>query len=297
MRRLSFLACLLATLSTEPIHAQDGASYTPAAKAYRAAQPSLAGSPDTPERSAALAPLWQGHAEEALPKLKALADAGDVPSALLLANFYRRQSRLPVKADPALAVHYLSLASAAHCGEASELMAEMIEKHEVEASAAGGDASFWRDKAREQGWKQQQLKVAAYDWIHGPEVLHCQVFVPSEGCPTDAQLENLQAQGITGLLRFHASWTSSQSGPEAGAMLILDHNAPTEQDLLEPDSASVIYLQTPANTWRMFPADAPLLDRYLVLKPNEGGRGTMLLEVQNVDGSGGGGSVGRDSPK
>ena len=120
---------------------QDGASYDARAKSYRAPEASLAGAPDTPERMAAIAPLWQGKIDEALPKLRQLAENGDIPTELFLGRLYQTQSKLPISADPQTALHFYTLASQHGSGEASELIAEMVEKEQISETLTNGNVS------------------------------------------------------------------------------------------------------------------------------------------------------------
>jgi hypothetical protein len=293
-----FLVC--AMMIGAQLAAQDGASFDAAAKEYKAPAASLAGATDTPERMAALAPLWQGKVDEALPKLKELAESGDIASALFLGGLYRAQSRLPVPPDPATALHFFTLASEHGSGEASELIAEMVEQKQISETLAKGDSGFWRNKARQQGWKQQRLSAYCFDWTHGPEPLHCEkptssgaaANLPPESqpqCPTDNEMETLRTLGMRGMIRQNGGITNLVPGPSARALLILDHAVPSEADLKEPDAGSVIYIQTPQDRWRMVPRDAPLLDRFLILTPADTA-GRMTMMAQAVDGSRSGGA-------
>ena len=281
---------------------QDGASYDARAKSYRAPEASLAGAPDTPERIAAIAPLWQGKIDDALPKLRQLAENGDIPTELFLGRLYQTQSKLPMSADSQTALHFYTLASQHGSGEASELIAEMVEKEQIAETLTNGNADFWRTKARQQGWRQQRLLAYCFDWIHGVEPLHCEKLpsspasmkMPTEiepQCPTENEMASLRQHGMTGMIRQNGGALRLDAGPRARALLILDHPVAGEADLKEPDSASVIYIQTPENRWRMLPPNAPLLDRFLILTPNRPDMmERMTLSSQAVDGSLSGGA-------
>ncbi len=281
--------------------AQDGASYDPHAKEYRAPVLSLAGTPDTPEITAALMPLWQGNVDKALPELRRLAEGGDVGSALLLGLIYRQQSKLPVPKDPLEALRFYRIASSRGSGEASERIAEMAENNEIPAQP-DGDAATWRALAVKQGWVEEKLAVICFDWIHGPEPLHCEkrpglppLAVSAlrgglEQCPNEAEMALLLQQGLTGSISENGGALRNQNGPWARAILIVDHSVPSEQDLREPYAASVIYIQTPADRWRMLPPTAPLLDRFLILTPDAAGAGSMSMMAQFPDGSSSGGA-------
>jgi hypothetical protein len=300
------LACII-MMSTITVCAatQDGASYDARAKSYRAPEASLAGAADTPERMAAIAPLWQGKIDEALPKLRQLAENGDIPTELFLGKLYQTQSKLPIPADPRTALHFYTVASQNGSGEASELIAEMVEQNQISETLSNGNADFWRTKARRQGWKQQRLSAYCFDWIHGAEPLHCEKLpnppasmkMPPEvepQCPTEDEMASLRRQGMTGMIRQNGGALRLDAGPRARALLILDHPVSSEADLKEPDSASVVYIQNSENRWRMLPPDAPLLDRFLILTPNRPDyMERMTLSSQAVDGSLSGGACSR----
>ncbi len=94
----------------------------------------------------------------------------------------------------------------------------------------------------------------------------------------------LRQEGLTGSLRGGVG-RRFREGPKARVIMIMDHDVPSEEDLKQPYATSVIYIQTPQDHWRMLPADAPLLDRFLVLAPDSGGPGRMGMQAQDVDGS------------
>jgi hypothetical protein len=280
--------------------AQDGAGYDPAAAAqYRPPELSLAGGKDSAELNAALGLLFSGQTGAAISDLERLAVQGNAHAALFLGGIYRQKSRLPIEADPPKALHFYGIASNQGSGEASERIAEMLEHREV-SNPDGQDAAFWRALAVRQGWVQQELVVFCMDWIHGPEPLHCEVPgllveadpLVANGCPSAADLTRLRDQGLTGTLRQDAAHSRRSDGPFAKAILIMDRPVAREQDLKQPYAASVIYLQTTKEQWRMLPSNAPLLDRYIVLKPNAGGPGRASVQAQDPDGSAAGGACG-----
>jgi hypothetical protein len=272
--------------------AQDGASYDPHAKDYRAPEFSLASAKDTPERMTALGLLLHGDTGKGISALKQLAADGDAASALLLGGMYRHQSNLPIAPDPMEALRLYRLASSQGSGEGSERIAEMIEGREVQVE---GDAKAWRALAVKQGWVQEQFAASCFDWTHGPQVLQCNSegpppasMTPSE-CPTEEEMALLRGRGMTGSLQINGgAGSASRNGPEARAILILDHPIPGEQDLKQPMASSVIYIQTPEDRWQMLPPTAPMTNLYLILSPKAGGRGRTSIGAQNPDGSIGG---------
>ncbi len=287
---LGFASCCLG---------QDGGKFDTQAKQPHIPPLSLAGAPDTPERMVALSELFQGNTEQGIADLKKLAEHGDVPSALLLGGCYRSKGKLPIVPDPKTALHFYLLASTAGSGEGSERVAEMIQQNEVSPTDQH-DASWWRAKARDQGWIQQAFDARCLDWTHGSEPLRCEAFSDSNytpeqlkaQCPSNLQMEVLRQQGMTGVIKPNGGaggGSSADLGPTAQIFLVVDHAVPSEEDLRQPDGTSAIYVQTPEDRWKMFPKDAPLLQRFLILTPRAGGRGRMSIEGQNVDGSGNGG--------
>jgi hypothetical protein len=278
---------------------QNGASFDNRAKEPHIPPLSLASAPDTPERMMALSELLQGKTDQGLDDLKSLAEHGDTASALLLGGIYRHKTNLAIVPDAATALRFYSIASTAGSGEGSERVAEMIEQKEVPAEPER-DASWWRAKAREQGWIQQAFDARCLDWTHDSEPLRCETLSSTDytaeqrsaQCPTDSQMEILRRQGMTGILHLNGGAGGGSpvgAGPTAVIFLVIDHAVPSEEDLLQTDGNSAIYVQTPENRWKMFPKDAPLLQRYLILTPGVGGRGRMSIEGQNSDGSANGG--------
>ncbi len=162
MRALLFFACLLAA----PALAQDGAAYNLAAKQYQPPPLSLFGGHDNPESLAAVGPLLHGANEQTLKQIKQLAESGNVYAQLLAGEAYRGKTDFRVK-DISTALHLYQLAAARGSGEASERIAEMLDKQEITAAVAGGNAYHWRSLARQQGWIEQRLTVFCYDWITG----------------------------------------------------------------------------------------------------------------------------------
>lgn len=290
-----FVAAALAV----SVAAQDGASFNPKAKEYRAPVNSLAGAPDNPARTRAIGLLMSGEVSEAIAALTELAKGGDVPSALFPAMFYREKSRIPFPVDPAKALHLYALASREGSGEASERIAEMVEKQEI-AVPAEGNAEYWRALSVKQGWQEQSLATYCYDWRHGPERLHCDSKPIANAkaaealrvCPTDEEMVRMQEQGLTGAISQDSGEMPLTPGPHATAILLFDHAVPSEETLQEPYAGSVIYAQTPTDHWRMLPRDAPLLNRFLILVPRGAGGGRMSLSVQDVNGAATGGACG-----
>ena len=86
-------------------------------------------------------------------------------------------------------------------------------------------------------------------------------------------MKRMKQQGLTGQISMDGGAFRLDHGPKARAILLLDHAVSSEEDLLEPDATSVIYVQTTTNHWRMLPSSAPLLDRFLILIPGGAGRG------------------------
>ena len=259
----------------------------------------MAGSGDSPALDAAIGLIWAGHTEKAVSTLDDLAYQGDAKAALFLGAAYRTQTKLAVKQNPQRALYFYKLASDEGSGEASERVAEMLEHHEI--SAVGDmDATAWRKLAVQRGWVEENLSVVCLDWIHGPERLHCETpaggltadrFL-TDGCLSPEALDQLSALGLTGSLRHQGENSLLRDGPAATAILIMDREVTGEQDLKEPYGTSVIYIQTGVSGWRMLPRTAPLLDRYIVLKPDAAGPGHTLMLAQTPEAASFGGACG-----
>ena len=225
--------CLFVILLTLEGTAQDGATFDPKAKAYRAPPLSLAGAADTPERSAALVPLWQGDLKKGIPALTQLAEKGDVPAALLLGGLYRTQTQLAVTPDPSKALHFYKIASAQGSGEASERIAEMLEKNEV-APPFSEKSAAWRTLAIKQGWMEQRLSASCFDWTHGANPLTCEEFpvpanaqgsspaTPASSCPTSGEMALLREKGVTRTIRQDGGGGTFNDGPHARAVVLVD---------------------------------------------------------------------------
>ena len=270
--------------------AQDGASSNTKAKEYRAPANSLSGAPENPARTSAIGLLLSGEVDRAIAALTGLAEGGDAPSALFLAGFYREKSWISFPVDPVKALHLYALASREGSGEGSERVAEMVERQEVAAPAEGG-AEYWRALARRQGWQQQRLATFCFDWAHGPEELHCNaVSLPGmkqllPECPDEEAMRRLRAGGVTGAIRLSTGQRPDAPGSQATTIVLVDHVVPDEVDLQEPDAGTVIYVQRTNDLWRMLPAEAPLLPRYLILAPKTYDARRMSLMSQAVDGA------------
>jgi hypothetical protein len=149
-------------------------------------------------------------------------------------------------------------------------------------------AMEWFDLAAKQGWDQQQLEVACFMRTPSPQSISCS----SEGgppCPTDAEIQALQAAGVTGALRPYGVGHRDRAGPKARAVIIMDQPIGGEVRLKQPRRANVFYVQGTTG-WLMIPPNAPLLDRVISLQPqSDAPRYTMDFE-EDVDGSRTGGS-------
>ncbi len=102
--------------------------------------------------------------------------------------------------------------------------------------------------------------------------------------------------GVTGTLQPQGgasggltSITLHPAAPSARVFVILDHNVTTEQRLPLPRHASAVYVQQ-SNGWLVLPKDVPVLDRDIVIMPPYGPLDEIMAYVQDIEGSGSGGS-------
>lgn len=281
-------------LTNCPADPQDGAGYNPAAAQYRPPEQSLSGGADSPQLDAAIVSILSGDSTKGISILDKLARQGDVKAAIFLGNLFRA-GKSPISADKVRAAEYFRLGSDAGAGEASEYIASMLEHHEI-PSVGNRSAEKWRKLAVQQGWIQQELHVVCLEWVHGPEQLQCVApqsssasEAPENGCPSQSELSLLRVQGMTGTLHRTALHVQKSDGPAARATLIMDRQVIGEQDLKQPYAASVFYVLRSDQHWQMMPSDAPLINRYIIVKADLGGAGISGVMAQNADGSSSGG--------
>ena len=291
----SVLIAIVLVFSARSAEPQDGAGYDPAAARYRPPEQSLSGGADSPQLNAAVISVLAGDPTEGIRTLDKFAHHGDVKAAIFLGNLFRA-GKPPIPADKVKAAEYFKLASDAGSGEASEHIASMLEHHEI-PSVGNRSSEEWRKLAVQQGWVQQELHVVCLEWVHGPEQLECGTpqsashsVESGSGCPSQAELSLLRAQGMTGTLHQTALHVQKSDGPAASATLIMDRQVIGEQDLKQPYAASVFYVLRSDQHWQMTPTDIPLINRYIIIKADLGGPGISGVMAQNPDGSSSGGA-------
>jgi|GEM_PF-3960844 len=197
------------------------------------------------------------------------------------------------------ALKWLTLASAQGSGEASELIAQIItrqrDSHQPTPYIAA-DIEKYHKLAVQQGYDLENAFVRCLRLTHDLPTLTCDDRRLPGTCPTQDELQQLRASGITGTLEPDGgasggltSITLHPSAPPARVFVILDHNVTTEQRLPLPRHASAIYVQQPSG-WLVLPKDVPVLDRDIIIMPPYGPLNEIMAYIQNIEGSGGGGS-------
>jgi TPR repeat protein len=231
----------------------------------------------------ALGLLWSGKIEQGMRAVRSLAENGDIRAQLFLGHAYAHENSLVRHPDYQEAMKWFKRASGHGSGEASAGIAELYEQgHGVPKSSK--EAKVWWDLAAKQGYDQQELDVRCFTRSAGAGHLTCRPSSDSSGCPTAAEMAALRAAGLTGTLRPTGGGVRYRLGPKARALIVLDHRITSQVRLKQPRHTNVIYVQRGAG-WLLLPANAPLLDRPIVVSPQSDASQYTLAGVQDVDGS------------
>jgi hypothetical protein len=213
-----------------------------------------------------------------------------------------RTNPLGLTASFEQAAHWLDRASAQGSGEASEELAQLITRmlaSHYPTTYTVADSTRLHALARNQGFDVEDLRVSCYtrtaDSTNKLEVKE----VPFPGIDestyahiSPAQVEQLRAAGIKGLLRSNSSIGSDggstllmrPEGPHLDAIVILDHAPAKAIRLPMPKHASVVYVQI-GDTFQRIPEDVPTIDRSLVLLPPSNWGRNVTINIQNINGS------------
>jgi hypothetical protein len=233
--------------------------------------------------------LWSGDASRGVAALKQLAGRGNVQAQLFLGHAYSHSNPVIKDPDYAEALKWFSRASLKGSGEASAAVAGMYEDGAGVSKSARKAAEWW-GLAVKQGWDQQELEVRCLILKPGTNSLACEPQTGGVGCPAETEMKMLREAGLTGILQpYGGASVRQRAGPKARAMVVLDHPIFGEVELRQPRHTSVIYVQRKSG-WQLLPADAPLLNRPIVLQPQSDAPRHTLAYVKDVDGSSTGGS-------
>lgn len=247
-------------------------------------RPSAAHDQEKREVEDAIRLLATGGSDQFISALHALAEKGNVEAQLFLGGAYKGGNDLIKEPDYSEAMKWYRRASAQGSGEASAAVAELYEQGSGVPKSTE-EANAWWKLATRQGWDQQDLDVLCFALLPGRDPLSCEPWYDGTGCPSESEMQALQASGVTGRLRPTGGGAGrSRLGPKARAIIVMDHQIPTEQRLKQPRHTNVIYVQQ-GDTWELLPKDAPLLERPIVLYAQSDEPRHIMAGVQDVDGS------------
>jgi len=198
-----------------------------------------------------------------------------------------------------VAIHWLTLASQQGSGEASEILAQLIErtiKSGTPSHYQMTDVAHYHAVARSQGFDLQDVEISCYalDGSYAKGRLTMEE-MPGEFQFTAQQLEALHAAGASGTLRFQSASIQPNlnvllkhpEGPKVQTRIILSR--PASKTVLVPmaDRADVVYLQM-GDRIVTFPSTFPALRRKYSFHPPTAKDETGAT-FQEIDGSFGGG--------
>jgi len=205
------------------------------------------------------------------------------------------------------AIHWLTLASEQGNGEASEILAQVIERSIRSPTPSRyqmTDVAHYHELARSQGYDLQDVEISCYSLDpSGPADRLIMADTPVEYQFVPQELDSLHAVGASGTLRWGATSRDSglggilqhPEGPRVHTRVILGD--PTSHELLVPlgDRVDVTYLQQ-GDRIVTIPSTYPALRRVLSIRPPtaDGPAGAML---QGIDALFGGGCATRTFPQ
>jgi Sel1 repeat len=228
--------------------------------------------------------LWSGKMDQGMSALRLLSEKDNVKAQLFLGHTYARENPIVKQVDYSQAMKWFRRASSQGSGEGSAAIAELYEQG-LGVTKSSEEAKTWWALAAKQGHDQQELDVRCFKRTPDARSLTCEPLSDGSGCPTDADMENLRAAGMTGRLKpTGGGGGRSRLGPKARALIVLDHRITSEERLKQPRHTDIIYAQHETG-WVVLPTNAPLLDRPIVLSPQPGAPQFTIAGVQDVDGS------------
>jgi hypothetical protein len=197
-----------------------------------------------------------------------------------------------------LAIHWLSLASEQGNGEASEILAQVIERSirsSTPSSYQMTDVARYHALARSQGFDLQDAEISCYSLDpRGPADRLITADTPAEYQFTPQELDSLHAAGASGTLRFGGSNINPGSttvlrhpeGPRIHARVILGR--PPSHEVFVPlgNRVDVVYLQQ-GDRIVTIPSTYPNLRRVLSIRPPRAEEPAAAM-LQGVDGQFGG---------
>jgi hypothetical protein len=174
------------------------------------------------------------------------------------------------------AIHWLTLASAQGSGEASEIIAQLMDrmiKTQIASSYQPADVAHFHALARSQGYDLQDVHYSCYTLDPSqPKDRLVMAKTTQEFQFTTEELSTMHAAGASGTIRWHMSFQSipngllrQPEGPEVHTRVVLTH--PTSHQILLPlgDRVDVTYLQQ-GDLVLTLPSAYPTLNRKLAFQ-------------------------------
>jgi hypothetical protein len=195
----------------------------------------------------------------------------------------------------ATAIHWLGLASAQGDGEASEVLAQAMERG-IRTSALTtytmSDVARYHALARSQGYDLQNVDYSCYSLDAGDpaDQLVMATSVPDEFRIEPEALAALHAAGASGTVTFRArsdqpltTLVRHPEGPKVHIRVVLSHPVSHEVVVPLPNRVDVVFAQVGDGIVAV-PASYPKIARVMVLKPatNEN---PGVAAIQSVDGT------------
>ena len=236
------------------------------------------------EVETALRLFYTGKIDEGITALRTAAEKDHVPAQLLLGKVYGGNSKIH-KEDYAEATKWYRRASALGSGEASALVAELYESGLGVATSAE-EARKWWEIAASQGWDQQQMTVQCLELKDGQDAtdLSCRASSEIVPCPSTEKMALLREAGLRGVLIPNGSGARFRKGPRAEALIVIDGPVKVPVKLKQPRHTTAVYFQD-SGSWKHFPSDIPLLEREIVIGPQDRAARYVAYSVKDVDGS------------
>ncbi|HEY9404528.1 MAG TPA: hypothetical protein VIQ24_17860 [Pyrinomonadaceae bacterium] len=137
--------------------------------------------------------------------------------------------------------------------------------------------------------ENQRLEVVSISWQPDPEPLNVREGsergLPDNFKLADEDLSKLKSLGLTGQVAFDGSSGFIGQGKHARTLIVMQRQLKGTVELPQPDGVEVIYIQG-EDGWKMYPSDAPTLQRTIRLWADERdpARAT-LYSIERADGS------------
>ncbi|MGD0097845.1 MAG: hypothetical protein ABSB60_15250 [Terracidiphilus sp.] len=192
------------------------------------------------------------------------------------------------------AIHWLGLASAQGDGEASEVLAQAMERA-IRTSASTAyqmsDVAHYHALARSQGYDLQNVDYTCYSLNagHPADQLVMAASVPSEYQIAPEVLAALHAAGASGTVKFRGSsdqslttLTRHPEGPKVHIRVVLAHPVTHKVVVPLPDRVDVVFAQMGDGIVSV-PSSYPKIARMMILRPQTKDDAGAAA-IQSVDG-------------